>query len=416
LDYERKLINKVAQSSNIESLLLSGIKEEHFAEEEHRDIYAFLAKHFRDYKVSPSLEITKEAFPDHLFEIETDALEYLKDEFLKLVKRRSAMTAIRDLAEAIDDPEQVGEIDALFLEKSRELSQVVPVAQISKFKDMDTRIAKYEAGEDNEDGIAMGIPEFDFITAGIQPHEYVTISGFSGTGKSTLAQWMLFNAYMQGKTPMYISLEMEAKALLRKWDTMMMNFEYHRLKRGTLRNEDVERWKEQAETVRQADNDIIILDDVAGCTVDRVYAELTRYQPDILCIDYITLMDTPRSAGGTQMWEKVVTLTRQLKQTARTLGIPIIGVAQTNRSGYQAGAQLDNIAFSQSIVNDSDIILGLQAVDDEMRANNRLEVALLKNRDGRTETANLLWKMDTMEFGQWREVDAFMSRETGEIS
>jgi replicative DNA helicase len=118
-------------------------------------------------------------------------------------------------------------------------------------------------------------------------------------------------------------------------------------------------------------------------------------------------MDTPRSAGGTQMWEKVVTLTRQLKQTSRTLGIPIIGVAQTNRSGYQTGAQLDNIAFSQSIVNDSDIILGLAARDEEMERNKRQTIRLLKNRDGRVKESDLLWKMETMEFGPWKDHYAF---------
>lgn len=369
-----------------------------------------MTDHFRRYKTSPTLEVVKDAFPEHLFEIEQDSLQYLKDEFLKVVKRRYAMIAIHELADAIDDGELVGDIDSLFLEKSRELATLVPVTELSKFSDMDKRILAYEAGEDAVDGIYMGIPDFDFLTSGIQPHEYVTISGFSGTGKSTLAQWMLFNAYMQGKTPMYISLEMEAKALLRKWDTMAMKFEYQRLKRQRLSDEDLSKWKERAEIVRNSDNDIIILDDVAGCTVDRVYAELTRYQPDILCIDYITLMDTPRSAGGTQMWEKVVTLTRQLKQTSRTLGIPIIGVAQTNRSGYQTGAQLDNIAFSQSIVNDSDVILGLHA-DDEMKKNHRMTVRLLKNRDGRTDETDLLWKMETMEFGPWKDHYAF----TGEV-
>lgn len=409
MDFEKLLINKAAQSSNVESLLLSGIRDEHFLEEENKDIFLFMTEHFRQYKVSPSYDVLKEKFPEHLFEVTTDALPYLKDEFLKTVKRRYAMTAIRDLADAIDDSELVGDIDSLFLEKSRELAQIVPTTTLSKYSEMDKRILSYETGEDSVIGIEMGIPEFDFFTSGIQPHEYVTISGYSGTGKSTLAQWILFNAYMQGKTPMYISLEMEAKALLRKWDTMTMNFEYNRLKRQRLSDSELEAWKERSEIVKQADNDIIILDDVAGCTVDRVYAELTRYQPDILCIDYITLMDTARSAGGTQMWEKVVHLTRQLKQTSRTLKIPIIGVAQTNRSGYQTGAQLDNIAFSQSIVNDSDIILGLFH-DEEMKNDKKMEVRLLKNRDGQTGNVDLFWKMDTMEFGPWKAKYEFSER------
>lgn len=416
MDYERLLINKVATTCNIEPLLLSGIREEHFDEEndKHRLIFSYMAEYFKTYKTSPSIETLKLKFPDHLFEINSNSIEYLKDEFLKVVKKRYAKAALYDLADAANNPELVGDIDSLFLEKSRELAQIVPSQQMSKFSHMDDRILRYEAGDDYSDGIEMGIPDFDFVTAGIQPHEYVTITGYTGVGKSTLAQWILFNAYQQGKTPMYISLEMEANALLRKWDTMMMQFEYHRLKRQTLHEEDIVKWKEKAVEVRNNPNDILIMDDVRGCTVDRVFAELTRYQPDILCIDYISLMDTQRSVGG-QMWEKMVYLTKSLKQTARTLKIPIIGVAQTNRSSYQTGAQMDNVAFSQSIVNDSDIILGLHS-DDEMKENNQMKVRLLKNRDGQTGEVDLLWKMKTMTFGPWIDSYSFVNRATGEIN
>lgn len=413
MDYERLLINKASTSGNIEPLLSAGIREEHFVVDGHKPIFSYMVEHFRNYKISPSIETLRTRFPDHLFEICTDSISYLIDEFLKLVKRRHAMAAIVDLAEAANDTNLVGDIDSLFLEKSRELAQIVPSQKMSKFSEMEDRIHKYEIGEDLIHGIEMGIPDFDFITAGIQPHEYVTISGYTGVGKSTLAQWILFNAYQQGKTPMYISLEMEANALLRKWDTMLMQFEYHRLKRQTLHDKDLSRWKEKAIEIRNNPNDILIMDDVRGCSVDRVFAELTRYQPDILCIDYISLMDTHRSAGG-PMWEKIQYLTKSLKQTARTLKIPIIGVAQTNRSSFQSGAQLDNVAFSQSIVNDSDIILGLHS-DEEMKANNQMKVRMLKNRDGEAGEADLLWKMKTMTFGPWQDAYAFVDRNTGEI-
>jgi replicative DNA helicase len=407
-DIEKLLIDKVAHTGSVEKILIAGLNEDSFEKEELREIFLFIVAHFRKYKLSPSLQTIKEKFPEHLFEISHESLEYLKDEQINLIKRRAAMSALYELAEAIDDPEQIPQIDYLFLEKARELTNLLPGTVYSSFKDMDKRIQEYELGETFNSGIEMGIPEIDYLTSGIQPHEYITIAGFSGTGKSTLAQYILHNSYMQGKTPMYISLEMEAKALFRKWDTMTVNFEYNRLKRGTLHDDDIMRWKEAADIIRAGENDMIVLDDVRGCTVDRVYAELTRHVPDILCIDYITLMDTTRTQG-TQMWEKVTNITQQLKQISRSLKIPIIGVAQTNRSGYQSGATMDNMAFSQSIVNDSDIILGLHQ-DEEMKEAKKMELRLLKNRDGQTAECNLLWKMKTMEFRSWKDSDAFLER------
>jgi len=36
-----------------------------------------------------------------------------------------------------------------------------------------------------------------------------------------------------------------------------------------------------------------------------------------------------------------------------------------------------------------------------------MTVRLLKNRDGQVKETDLLWKMDTMEFGPWKEAYAF---------
>jgi replicative DNA helicase len=365
-----------------------------------KQIFAFISEHARRYRQAPSFNTIREKFPDHNFEVTDESFDYLLDNFNTQVKRRHAIDAVRDLAGAIDDPEQVANIDSLFLEKSRELASIVPSAKLHRFSDMESRIAEYETTDgDAKTGIDMGIPILDHLTMGIQPHEYVTVMGWTGTGKSTLAQWMLFNAWAQGKTPMLVSLEMEAKSLFRKWDTMLTHFEYHNLKSHNLRDEDIERWKTRAKAVKDHPNDIIVMDDIRDFTVDRAYAELVRWQPDILCIDYITLMSTSRSAGK-QTWEKIQYLTNNLKQIARTTNIPIIGIAQTNRLSADAGAELENVAFGMSIIQDSDMVLGLYR-NDEMKQNRQMQVKMLKNRDGMTQNAELYWDMNTMDFKPW---------------
>lgn len=405
MDFERLLLAKLAQTGRIQSALAEGIREDHFTDESLGTIYGFMAQHARRYKQAPSFATVRNEFPEHNFELTDESVDYLREQFVNQVKRRRAIDAARDLAVALDDPELIPNIDQLFLQKSRELAQIVPSASLHRFSNMGERIDEYEKGEDAVNGIKMGIPLFDDLTQGIQPHEYVTIAGWQGTGKSTLAQWMLYNAWMQGKTPMYISLEMEAKALLRKWDTMAMHFEYSNLKSHKLREDELGKWRTKANEVKEKPNDIVILDDVQGCTVDRIYAELHRWKPDILCIDYITLMDIHKSAGA-QMWEKVTYITQALKQIARVSKIPIIGVAQTNIQSANDGAKLENISYSRSIGQDSDLVLGLYS-DEDMKKEKRMQVRMLKNRDGMTTNTDLFWDMETMTFGDWRHSDLF---------
>lgn len=401
MDYERQLIDSVAKTGQINLLMAEGIKENHFENEIIGNIYRFLADHYKKYKIAPTFDVVQAEFPLHTFEPSGDSVEFLKDRFKREVSNRYARAAVVDIAEKLDDP-NIEDVDTIFMEHSRHLATILPSAKLHSFKNMQERIVEYENWKPEYDvGIRMGIPAVDNVTYGIQPHEYVTVFGPSGIGKSILSQWMLFNAWMQHKTPMYISLEMEASALFRRWDTMITNFEYNKLKGHSLREEEISRWKEKAKEVAEKPNDIIVMDDVRGCTVDRVYAELTRWQPDILCIDYITLMSARSSYK--QSWEKIMYLTQELKQVSRTLNIPIIGVAQANRSSFREGTSLDNIAGSISAVQDADLVFGLHS-DDDMKNERRAELRLHKNRDGMVGNFNLYWKPDTMEFGPYKEM------------
>jgi replicative DNA helicase len=408
VDIERIYLSKVATTGQIENSLSAGITEEHFADEALRNVYTFMADHTRRYKGPPSMTVLRERFPDHNFEASTDSVDYLRERFVKHVKMRYARTALVEMSEQLEDPDVVDDIEGVFLGKARRLAELMPTSRVYKFSDMEERIERYEKGSDLDMGIKMGIPEFDRLTFGIQPHEFVSVVGWQGTGKSTLTQWMVFNAWMKGKTAMIFSLEMEAPALLRKWDTMLTQFEYRALKAHELTPSDVELWRTQAQVFREKKCDIIIKDDMTSCTPDFIYAETMRYKPDIVAVDYVSLMDTTRSSG-TQMWEKVTYLTQQLKQIARSSGIPIIAVAQTNIASAEGGAKLDNISYSRSIGQDSDIVLGLHQ-DDDMKENKKMTVRMLKNRDGSTAVSDLHWNMDKMEFKPWNETHFFENR------
>jgi replicative DNA helicase len=162
--------------------------------------------------------------------------------------------------------------------------------------------------------------------------------------------------------------------------------------------------KELKKNLEEKKTDIFVMDDVRSCTVDRIYAELVKWKPDIACIDYISLMDS-RTKYGT-VWEKTMYITQNLKQIARNLKIPIIGVAQTNRASFQDGAQMDNVAGSISIIQDSDIVLGLFS-DQEMKREKRMQIRMLKNRDGMTDNTDLKWDLSTMTFEPWRMSQSF---------
>jgi replicative DNA helicase len=400
VDIERAVISKILSTGNVEEALAKGIRSDHFADEECQEMYEWITSHVRRYTLVPSEEALEAEKPKWEHHHVKDSLSYLLDHFIGVVKRRLAQEMVVELAAAADDPERAQTIDLDFLEVSRKLATIVPSSQVARFSDMDKRIVEYEQmkEEGGRPGVPFGFPTLDEYTGGLQPHEFMTVSGFSGLGKSTLLMVFTHNMVAKGIRPLYISLEMEARAILRRLDAMAAGIDYTKLKQLELEPEAVEDWRKVASEIREAMHEVQVIDNIRGCTPDHIFAETVRHKPDVVMVDYVSLMRSGRPTHrGTSMWQSLTEITQDLKQNARTLGIPIIAAAQTNRSSGKDGAELDNIGYSISVVQDSDIVLGLYS-DEEMREKRLMEIRINKNRDGKIGKFSSLWDYENGDF------------------
>lgn len=408
-DWQSKLVSKVTLHGGIEKALAKGIESDHFEDEqEEQKIWDFLLNHVRKYKSSPSPEAVKESFPEYKWEIITDPLDYVIDQFITSVKRRNAVKAFSELADIIDENEYdtISHIDEIFIEKAQELAQVIPSTNISKFSNMNQRIDLYKArkAEGITPGIPFGIRKLDEDTLGLQPHQYVTISGFTGLGKTTLGLVLAINHYLEGYNPMIISLEMGEDEIYRKLDAMALGFRQHALKEMTLPGTDIQKWEKYAEKVKDAANDIIVVD-VDYATPEKVFAETARWKPDVVIVDYVQLMIGPKNIYS--RWEKIDYCSRMLKAQARQMRIPVYGLSQTNADGESDGANLANLAGSKSIGMHSDIVLGLNQ-DDDMRAMKKIEINIKKNRGGPVGAViPMRWDHVNSDYREWKPEDAF---------
>lgn len=71
-DVERQLLSKAAHGGQVEKLMGDGIEEEHFLDPECGRIWEWLCEHVRKYRTSPSMNVIRDEFPSHDFEIVTD--------------------------------------------------------------------------------------------------------------------------------------------------------------------------------------------------------------------------------------------------------------------------------------------------------------------------------------------------------
>jgi replicative DNA helicase len=407
MDSERAILTSALNSGQVATLLARGVEGKHFSEtasgNECREVFEFSIAHSRKYAVSPSPQLIKNNFPNWRGEPSSDPLEALIDEFKKNVGRRIYARKVIELAQAEKDPSNWGRLDEIMLDVARDLATVFPSGQVSRVRaEMQERIDQYEIDKQEgiSTGIKMGIPLFDDLTDGFQPGDVATVAGFSGKGKSSLSGWMLANVLNQEKTGLLLSLEMSRKQILERFDTMIMNFSHKLLRKRELPNDKVNQWRDVAKKYENTKNDLIVADKLGQCTVDRVYAEINRYKPDVTCVDYVQLMRG--SKASMSKWEGLVEITNELKAIALSTDSTIIMVSQDQRGSAEDGSTERNMGGSISVLQAADLYIGMMQ-NEEMRLQNKMEVRLIKNRNGAPAETSLLWEPEIMRFRPWED-------------
>lgn len=345
------------------------------------------------------------AHPNYRLSVSEDSIDFLIDQMIKKVKRRETQKALIEIARVVDDPDQQADLEMVMLEHAEHVAQVVPSSKLSRLSEVPTRIELYRRlqREGRIPGIATGWPTIDGTVLGVQPHEFFVVAAPSARGKSLVLQHIALSAYLADPSarPLFISLEMEADALLRRWDAMAARIELSALKAIKLGQGDINKWEQWGERASRAPNDILVIDDVHTATVQKVLADTMRYKPSATFTDYIQLMDGP----GNTTYQKVGDIAKGLKRIARMTGVPQFTAAQTNRSGFKDGVQEDNIADSIEIFRSSDVFMGLDQDEDHKRER-RMLVKLVKCRDNPQNQCEINWDFDTMDFSEVGKFEA----------
>lgn len=390
MDIERALLTKALQSGELSELVARGIEPDHFADEEMADLYDWAVYFMSKHAQPPSMTVAREEFGNFKALLTKDPLTYHIERFVLRVKERLAVEEVRAYHDMLEDPDEIGQIELRALEMARRLTEVVPSPKARRFSEGKARKEEYEQRKkkDIKLGINIGIPTYDNITLGVQPHELLIFGGPPGGGKTTALQYASMNFYLAGETVLFVSLEVEAEQILRKFDTMRSQIKYHALKALTLNPEEEEKWHAILERAEEdkAHKDIIIVDDIRNCTVDKVSAQQIRYKPGAVVVDYLEEMRTPRNVAG---WEGVATNGRGLKESARVTRTPHITATQLNREGETSYQSAQKIA---------DMLIVLIPPEEDEVDSKEMTMLLRKYRDGPSrKSVRMHWDLDTMD-------------------
>lgn len=245
-------------------------------------------------------------------------------------------------------------------------------------------------------GIPTGFLDLDRILGGLKRSEMIVVAGRPSMGKTTFGLSMLLHmTQAQGRRVAFYSLEMSTEQLLRRLVAMESGIEYGALETAALDNAA---WTRFGRAVGSLSELGVFVDDTAGLSVTSLLTRARRlhieHGLDALIVDYLGLLDADRQYQNDNA--KVGAISNWLKRIAKELDIPVIALAQLNRSVENRAdkrPQLSDLRDSGSVEQDSDVVMFLYRDDyynpDTSELPNQMEVIVAKHRNGPTGRASL---------------------------
>ena len=392
-DNEHRLVSKVIRDRDITPALQRGVSDAWFLDDDNKKVWAFVRKHYGEYSEVPTAVTVKDHYPNYKVLDVQDSVEYLLDTMVDF--RRMLLT--RQGLEVAIEQLQDNNHDAALLAMEATITKVneqgiLGTHEVDLSKNTEQRYKDYQALQNQEFlGIPTGFAKIDEATAGLQGGQLITIIAPPKTGKSQIALKIAINVHQQGYIPMFQSFEMNNHEQQQRHDAMRSHISHSRFRRGKLLPAENDRYIDVLNTMEK-EHSFHLVDAVNGITVSALSAKIEQTKPDIVFVDGVYLM-LDEVTGEMNTPQAITNITRALKRMAQKIDKPVIITTQTLLWKMRAGkVTADSIGYSSSFFQDSDVILGLEPVEEDEHI--RLLKIVASRNSGPSEVA-LTWKWET---------------------
>src|ERR1051325_3035707 len=277
-------------------------------------------------------------------------------------------------------------------------------------------------------GFTTGLDSPNAKIGGLHKSDLIIVAGRPGMGKSSLATNIAFAAAQRfirdaedgieaeksaGAPVALFSLEMSADQLATRILAEESGISSENLRMGKISQQE---FRQLARAAAELQSLPLYIDDTPGLTIAALRTRARRLKRQkgigVVVVDYLQLLQGTGKNSNDNRVQEISQISRGLKQLAKELDVPVIGLSQLSRAVEQREdkrPQLSDLRESGSIEQDADIVLfiyreeyylaGKQPSDDhpdfgawqeEMaRAYGRAEVIVAKQRHGATGKVHL---------------------------
>jgi replicative DNA helicase len=247
-------------------------------------------------------------------------------------------------------------------------------------------------------GLTTGLINLDGLIGGLQEGLLYIIAGRPGTGKTALMITMAVNAARKEKAAIgIITMEQSNTQIAIRMLASLSRIDSVDLSRGSLQEED---WPRLTSASGVASGLNIWLDEKPAQSLAYIIrrAREWKYKHGIraLLLDYLQLVQT--AEGRETRSEKLGAITKGLRALAKELKIPVISLAQLNRSLEDRVKDrrplLSDLRDSGEIEQDADTTMMLyrdELYNEDSQDKGMAEIIVRKQRDGQLGTVHAAW-------------------------
>lgn len=215
-------------------------------------------------------------------------------------------------------------------------------------------------------GITSGIMALDNITNGFHKSDLIILAGRPAMGKTALAINMAYSAARalnkSKGSVLFFSLEMSSEQLTNRIMAMTTGVNAFKIRSGKFSQKDYDemvKWgKEEVGKVP------LYIDDSPNITISLIRTRARKYirskNLSIIYIDYLQLIETTNLNRNFNRTNEISIITRELKQLAKELNVPIVVLSQLSRAVETRDNKkpvLSDLRESGSIEQDADIVM-----------------------------------------------------------
>ncbi len=238
-------------------------------------------------------------------------------------------------------------------------------------------------------GLPSGFSELDNKLGGFQKSDLIILAARPGIGKTAFILNIADNiAKETNKGVAVFNLEMSAEQLVQRMIACRAGVNLQHLRTGALPD-----WEHSRviDAISNMSGLPIYFDDSGDVSVTELRSKARRLQAErgigIIIVDYLQLMHGSANRSRDNRVQEVSEITRQLKQMARELDLPVIAVSQLSRaieSRSDQKPQLSDLRESGSIEQDADIVMFISRDRNSEERQNQADIMIAKHRNGPT--------------------------------